>query len=98
MEDKKFHVYIMATGRNGTFYVGVTSDLVKRVGEHKTGQKGGFTDKYGVKTLVYFEACSDAETAIKREKRVKKWSRASKMRQIETLNPEWVDLYEQICG
>lgn len=98
MDIKRFHVYIMAKGRNSTFYVGVTSDLVKRVWEHRTGAIKGFTSKYDVKTLVYYEAHDDAEVAIKREKRLKRWSRASKMRMIETLNPEWVDLYDSICN
>ena len=96
--DKKFFVYILAKERNGTFYVGVTSDIVKRVWEHKNEVTGGFTKKYCVKTLVYYEVFNDAENAIKREKRLKKWSRVSKMKAIEEMNPEWKDLYETISG
>ncbi len=96
MSDKQFYVYILATKRNGTFYIGVTSDLVKRIGEHKNEVAEGFTKKHGIKTLVYYEVFGDAENAIRREKRLKKWSRASKMKAIEEMNPEWDDLYETI--
>lgn len=95
--EKTFYVYILAKARNSTFYVGVTSDLVKRVWEHKNDVVEGFTKKYGVKTLVYYEVFADAENAIKREKRLKKWTRDSKMKAIEEMNPEWKDLYETIC-
>ena len=98
MSEKKFYVYIMAKGRNSTFYVGVTSDLLKRVWEHKNGVAEGFTKEYDIKTLVYYQVFDDAENAIKREKRLKKWNRTWKMRVIEEMNPDWKDLYEQICG
>ena len=98
MTDKKFYVYILAKKRNGTFYVGVTSSLVKRVWEHKNEVAEGFTKKYEVKNLVYYEVFDDAENAIQREKRLKKWTRSSKMKAIETMNPEWEDLYESICA
>jgi putative endonuclease len=98
MKEKQFYVYILAKGRNSTFYVGVTSDLVKRVWQHKNEVADGFTKKHGIKTLVYYEAFDDAENAIKREKRLKKWTRESKMRVIEEMNPEWSDLYDGICG
>lgn len=98
MKDKAFYVYILAKGRNSTFYVGITSDLLQRVWQHKTEAADGFTKKHRIKTLVYYEVFSDPENAIKREKRLKKWTRESKMRAIEESNPEWKDLYEEICG
>jgi len=98
MEEKKFYVYIMAKARNSTFYVGVTSNLTKRIWEHKNDQIEGFTKKYDVKTLVYYEIHDNAESAITREKRLKKWNRVWKMRLIENMNPEWSDLYESICA
>ena len=97
MNEKKFYVYILAKKRNSTFYVGVTSDLPKRVWEHKNEVVDGFTQKYDIKTLVYYEIFDDAENAIKREKRLKKWNRTWKMRVIEEMNPNWDDLYETIC-
>jgi len=89
-------VYILASKRNGTLYVGVTSDLVKRVWEHKNKLVKGFTKKYGVDKLVYFEVHADAENAIKKEKHIKKWNRAWKLRLIEEKNREWRDLFEDI--
>ncbi len=83
MVEKQFYVYILAKDRNSTFYVGVTSDLVKRVWQHKSEVADGFTKKYGVKTLVYYEVFSDPENAIKREKRLKKWNHDWKMKAIE---------------
>lgn len=97
MNEKKFYVYIMAKARNSTFYVGVTSDLAKRVWEHKNGVTDGFTNQYDIKNLVYYEVFDDPERAIKREKRLKKWNRTWKMRVIEEMNPDWDDLYEKIC-
>jgi putative endonuclease len=94
--EKRFYVYVLAKARNSTLYVGVTSDLPKRITEHKVGSIEGFTSKYGVKKLVYFEVFDDPENAIKREKRLKKWNRAWKMRIIEEMNPEWKDLFERI--
>jgi len=96
MSDKAYYVYIMAKARNSTFYVGMTSDLVKRVWEHKTDAVDGFTKKYGIKMLVYYEVYDDPENAIRREKRLKKWTRSSKIRAIESMNPDWRDLYEEI--
>jgi putative endonuclease len=98
MTDKQFYVYILATKRNGTFYVGVTSELVVRSAKHKGEVMGGFTKKYGIKMLVYYEVFADAESAIKREKRLKRWPRAYKMRFIEEMNPDWKDLYETIVS
>ena len=95
--DKNFHVYIMASKRNGTLYVGMTSDLRKRVWQHKNDQQPGFTRKYGVHDLVFYEAHSTPISAIEREKRLKKWNRAWKLRLIEKKNPEWRDLYPEIC-
>jgi putative endonuclease len=95
---KQFYVYICASKRNGTLYVGVTSDLVKRSWEHKNKLVRGFTEKYGVDKLVYFELHADAENAIRREKQIKKWNRAWKLRLIEEKNPEWNDLFEEIIA
>ena len=94
--NKQFFVYILASKRNGTLYTGITSDLVKRVWQHKNNSVEGFTKKYNVKILVYYEICNDAESAITREKRIKKWRRAWKLRLIEEKNPHWKDLYDEI--
>lgn len=96
MSEKKYYVYIMTKGRNSTFYVGITSDLQRRIWEHKTDAVEGFTKKYGIHQLVYYEIFDDPENAILREKRLKKWNRAWKMRLIEGMNPEWNDLYESL--
>jgi len=88
-------VYILASKRNGTLYVGVTSNLANRIQAHRSGVVDGFTEKYDVKTLVYFELHSDMYEAIQREKRIKKWNRAWKIQLIEQGNPEWRDLSEQ---
>ena|SRR3972149_4097493 len=96
--DKDFYVYILASKRNGSLYVGVTSNLVKRIWEHKEGLVDGFTKKYGLKTLVYYEQHGDAESAIHREKRLKEWKRQWKLELIEKFNPSWEDLYENILG
>ena len=98
MPDKQYFVYILAKERNSTFYVGVTSDLPKRIWEHKNDVAEGFTRKYGIKTLVYFETYDDPENAIQREKRLKKWPRAWKIKVIEEKNPDWKDLYDEICN
>jgi putative endonuclease len=87
---------VLASGRNGTLYVGVTSDLVKRVWQHKEGAVDGFTKEHGVKTLVWYEQHEAADGAITREKQIKKWNRAWKVRLIEESNPYWNDLYETI--
>ena len=89
-------VYILARKRNGTLYIGVTSDLVQRVWQHKNDMVEGFTEKYGVHLLVYYEQHGDMESAIIREKHLKKWNRAWKLRLIEEKNPNWEDLYESI--
>ena len=97
-ERKSFYVYILSNERNGTLYVGVTSDLAKRVWEHKNEVADGFTKKYGLKNLVYFEVFDDAENAILREKKLKRWKREWKLELIEEDNPRWLDLYETIAN
>ncbi|MEM9996430.1 MAG: GIY-YIG nuclease family protein [Bacteroidota bacterium] len=87
-------VYILASRRNGTLYVGVTSDLARRIREHKQGSIPGFTRKYGVQRLVYIEEFDDIQDAMVRERRLKKWNRAWKLELIEEANPGWRDLYE----
>ena len=94
---KQFYVYILASKRNSTLYTGITSNLIKRVWQHKNNIIEGFTQKYNVKMLVYYEVHENAESAITREKRIKKWQRAWKLQLIEKMNPQWKDLYEQIC-
>ena len=89
-------VYILASKRNGTLYIGVTSDLAQRVWQHKNNVFEGFTIEYGVHMLVYFELHEDMENAIIREKRLKKWNREWKLRLIEEKNPEWKDLNDSI--
>ena len=89
-------VYILASQRNGTLYTGVTSDLPKRIWEHKNDATEGFSKRYGVHLLVYFELLADMPSAITREKQIKKWNRAWKIRLIEEMNPEWRDLWDEI--
>lgn len=91
-----YYIYILASKRNGTLYVGSTSDLIRRIYEHKNNFVEGFTKKYGVHNLVYFEECDDRDAAFLREKRIKEWKRRWKLEMIEKVNPEWKDLYEQI--
>jgi putative endonuclease len=93
---KEFWVYILSSKRNGALYIGVTSDLAQRVWQHKNKMVEGFTLKYNVDKLVYCEPFADAESAIAREKQMKKWKRNWKVRLIEEGNPEWKDLYEEI--
>ena len=96
--EKQGYVYILASGRNGTLYIGVTSDLVKRIYVHRTGVTPDFTSRYGVARLVHYEIFGDMERAIAREKALKKWRRAWKLRLIERENPDWRDLYSEITG
>jgi putative endonuclease len=98
MEARSFYVYILASRIGGTLYIGVTNDLIRRAAEHRPKLAKGFTKKYEVGRLVYFEQFDDAENAIRREKRLKKWNRAWKVRLIEELNPNWDDLYPSIAG
>ena len=96
MVEKQPAVYILASKRNGTLYIGVTSDLVKRVWQHRNDFIGGFTKKYKLHYLVWYELHSSMETAIIREKRLKTWKRQWKLELIEKMNPEWNDLYDSI--
>jgi len=91
-------VYILASGWDGTLYVGVTSDLLKRVWEHKNDMIEGFTKTYRVHNLVWFEQHESMESAMLREKAVKEWKRAWKVELIEELNPKWQDLYDTLLG
>src|SRR4051794_29858490 len=96
--DRSFYVYILASKRNGTLYVGVTSDLARRIWEHKNDFVEGFTKTYGVHRLVWFETTDSADSAIKREKQIKKWNREWKLKMIEAANPYWNDLYESFTA
>jgi len=89
-------VYLLASRRNGTLYTGVTSNLVQRVWQHKNNLVDGFTKKYGVHTLVWFEVHETMPSAIEREKAIKEWRRAWKIELIESVNPQWRDLFEDI--
>ncbi len=93
---KQYYVYILASRRNGTLYIGVTGDLVKRVYEHKQNDVEGFTKQYKVHNLVYYDTYGDVSEAILREKQMKKWNRQWKINLIEKHNPQWVDLYQEI--
>ena len=90
---KNYHIYILASKKNGTLYIGVTSNLIKRVFEHKNNQVKGFTQKYNVHLLVYYETTKNIDSALQREKQLKKWKRLWKIALIEKQNPEWEDLY-----
>ncbi|MCX8027420.1 MAG: GIY-YIG nuclease family protein [Thermodesulfovibrionales bacterium] len=94
---KNYYVYMLSSKRNGTLYVGVTSDIIKRVYEHKNGLVDGFTKKYGLHNLVWYEIHESIEQAIIREKQIKKWKRDWKIELIKKENPLWRDLYEEIC-
>jgi putative endonuclease len=89
----EYFVYLMASGKNGTLYVGVTNNLVRRVFEHRNGAVEGFTDRYRVHHLVWFESTPSIEAAIKKEKQIKNWKREWKVALIENENAEWQDLY-----
>ena len=95
--EKQYYVYILASKRRGTLYIGVTNDLIRRVYEHKNGHIDGFTKKYSVHMLVYYEAAGSAYEAITREKQLKEWRRNWKIRLIEETNPCWNDLYDTLC-
>ena len=91
-----YYVYILASKKDGVLYIGVTNNLVRRIYEHKKGMTDGFTKKYNVKNLVYYETHSEINEAIKREKQMKKWYRKWKIELIEKSNPEWKDLYYEL--
>ena len=93
MYDYNYYVYIMTRERNSVFYVGVTNNLIRRIHEHKSKIIRGFTSKYNIKKLVYYEEFSDIHEAIAREKIIKKWKRKYKINAVERMNPEWKDLY-----
>jgi len=96
--DKVFIVYMLASRRNGTIYIGVTGDPVGRIWQHKNEYFEGFTKRYGIHLLVWYEVHEDAEAAIVREKQLKEWHRPWKVRLIEERNPDWRDLYVELTG
>jgi putative endonuclease len=96
MGEKHFFVYMLASKRNGTLYIGVTGDLATRIAIHREDLVAGFTRRYGVHRLVWYEWLEYPEPAIRREKQLKKWNRAWKIRLIEELNPSWDDLYPRL--
>ncbi|MFH1873735.1 MAG: GIY-YIG nuclease family protein [Pseudomonadota bacterium] len=93
---KKYYVYILTNKNKTTLYIGITSDLIKRISEHKNKLLEGFTEKYNVDRLVYYECYDDPENAILREKRLKKWNRQWKIELIEKMNKGWKDLYDEL--
>ena len=95
---KSYYLYILASDRNGTLYIGVTSDLIKRIQQHKTKIMDGFSKKYDVRKLVHYEQTENIYSAIAREKALKKWNRAWKINLIEQNNPNWDDLYFKIIS
>lgn len=98
MREHSYFVYILASGRNGTLYTGVTNDIVRRIWEHKNDLIDGFTKKYGVHILVWYEFHEDINLAIAREKRIKRWNRAWKIKLIEKENSGWNCLWEKLTG
>jgi putative endonuclease len=98
MGARSYYVYILASRIGGTLYIGVTNDLIRRIGEHKLKIAESFTKKHEVTRLVYFEIFDQIEQAIHREKRLKKWPRDWKISLIEKQNPDWIDLYPEIAG
>lgn len=96
--NEPYYIYILTNKGNGVFYTGVTGDLVKRVYQHREKQVEGFTCRYNVNKLVYFETCNDPGVAIKREKQIKGGSRKKKIQLIERMNPEWKDLFPEIAS
>jgi putative endonuclease len=93
-----YFVYILASRRNGTLYIGITSDLLRRIGEHRAGLVPGFTARYGVKLLVHYEEYAEVRDAIQREKNLKRWNRAWKIALIEKHNSQWRDLFDDLCA
>lgn len=97
-EETVYYVYVLASRKHGTLYIGVTGNLLKRLWEHREGLVEGFTTRYGVTCLVYYEAFGDVRAAIQREKTMKKWPREWKVNLIERDNPHWTDLYPAMVG
>ena len=97
-KEHRYFVYILASQRNGTLYVGVTNNLAGRMMQHRDKSLDGFTKKYNVHMLVWFEEHGDIRDAIRREKQIKKWNRAWKLEMIEKVNPDWLNLFERIAG
>lgn len=95
---RDYYVYILADDRNGTLYIGVTNNLLERVFQHRTKVVKGFTEKYLISKLVYYEQTSDVRSAIEREKQLKKWNRQWKINLIESMNPNWRDLYPELIS
>jgi putative endonuclease len=93
-----YYVYIIASRKDGAIYIGVTNDVVRRIYQHRTKAVPGFTSKYNITKLVWFEVCDDPTSAISREKELKRWKRAWKIQLIETQNSAWNDLYESVCN
>jgi putative endonuclease len=93
-----FYVYILASRRNGTLYVGMTDDLVRRIHEHRTGLRPGFTQAHGVKTLVWFEEHASRESAFARERQMKRWKRSWELDLVERRNPQWRDLWADVLA
>ena len=98
MKEKDFYVYLLASQKNGVLYKGMTSDLIKRTSEHKTGSIKGFTKKYNVKKLIWYKRCGTACEAVKWEKRLRHYPRQWKINLIEETNPDWADLWNEIYG
>jgi putative endonuclease len=96
--DRQYYVYILTTQNNTVLYIGVTNDLINRVYQHKHNLIEGFTKRYQIHKLVYFEAGEDIITAIEREKQLKKWGRQKKIDLVNSFNPDWHDLYDEISG
>ncbi len=96
MNSNSYYVYILTNQNNTTLYIGVTNDLIRRVYEHKNHLVKGFTDKYNISKLIYFEDTNDVYSAISREKQLKKWTRKKKEFLINKINPQWIDLYDSI--
>ncbi len=95
--EKSYFVYILASAKNGTLYVGVTNNVVARTAQHREGSTGGFTKRYGVMRLVWFETHTSIDAAIHREKQIKRWRRAWKIALFSEINPEWDDLYPELA-
>jgi len=95
--EKTYFVYLLASERNGTLYTGVTNNVVARTGQHRDGRPGGFTTRYGVTRLVWFETHTSIDAAIHREKQIKRWRRAWKIALIAESNPHWSDLYPELA-